>query len=403
MPTESERLPVQVRKEAPDVLVVGASAAGLAAAWAAAGEGADVLLLESRDAIGVPAAPAILAFDFLWGASFRAPPSTIRRRHGGVRVRSPGGYAVDVDAPLALLDRARFDQWLAQEAEKRGARVLTGVKGLRALPDRTLVAEGLEAHGRVTVFADGAGSLARRYLEPLKDPDAVAWGAALELRCPDGGEPEDRVGITLGRHAPGGRSQLNPLDGDRCVHWTFFRGDPKDAERFGRRALALDARLRGWSEEIADGARYVGAMRDPVYAIPGRLSAEGILVAGGAGGQGGLEVGLSAGETAGRVAARAALEGRADARTLGAYERQWKREHQGGYELLRQVADRLMRLDDAELDALLRPWQGRAIPIQDLAALAAPSPARRAQAAWRALAQNPAALPALARAAWKAK
>lgn len=385
------------------MLVVGASAAGLAAAWAAAGEGADVLLLETKDAVGAPPAPAILAFDFLWGASFRAPAPTVRRRHAGVRVRSPGGYAVDVDAPLALLDRARFDQWLAAEAEKRGARILTGVKELRALPDRTLAARGLEARGRVTVFADGAESLARRYLDPLKDPDAVAWGASLELRCPDGCEPEDRVGITVGSHARGGRSQLNPLEGDRCLHWTFYRGEPKEAEAVARRALALDARLRGWPERVAGEARFAGVMRDPVYAIPGRLSGEGVLVAGGAGGQGGLEIGLSAGESAGRVAARAALDGRPDARTLGAYERQWKREHLSGYEFLRQATDRLARLDDADLDALLRPWQGRTIPVQDLAALDASSPARRAQAAWRALARNPAALPALARAAWKAK
>ena len=389
---------METRKETPDVLVVGASAAGLAAAWSAAGEGADVLLLESKDALGVPAPPAALAFDFLWGASFQPPSDLVRRRHGGLRLRSPGGYAVDVDAPLSILDRTRFDRWLAAEAKARGARVLTGVKGLRALPDRTVVADGLEARGAVVVFADGASSLSRTFLQPLRDPDSVAWGAILETDLPEGAEPEARVGITLGSHARGGRSQLNPLEGDRLSHWTFFRGDPADAEGVARRALALDARLRGWPEEMAHKARYAGVARDPVYALPGQLSAEGVLVAGGAGGQGGLEAGLAAGELAGRVAARAALAGTPDAQALGAYERQWKRENLSGYETLRQVTDALARLDDAHLDDLLRPWQGRTMQAGDLAGLAAASPLRRAQAAWRALSENPKALPSLARA-----
>lgn len=386
----------------PDVAVVGASAAGLAAAWAAAGEGADVLLLDSKEAVGTPPSPAMLAFDFLWGASFRPPEACVRRRHPGVRLRSPGGYALDVEAPLSLLDRARFDRWLAAEASKRGARIVGGVKGLRLEADRTLVAEGISERPRVLVFADGPATLARAFVEPVRDPAGVAWGAILELEAPDGVEPEDRVGITLGAHARGGRSQLNPLEGGRLVHWTFFRGAPTQAESIARAALAVDARLRGWPPEAVAHARFAGVAPDPVYALPGRLVAEGVLVAGGAGGQGGLEVGLSAGELAGRVAARAAKEDKVDAQTLGAYERQWKRERLAGYELLRFITDGLARLEDAELDDLLRPWQGRTMPASELAGLGSPSPLKRARSAWRALSANPKAGPALALAAARA-
>lgn len=390
------------RKEAPDVAVVGASAAGLAAAWAAAGEGADVVLLEARETIGVPPLPAALAFDFLWGASFRPPAECVRRRHEGVRLRSPGGYAVDVEAPLSMLDRTRFDQWLASEAGRRGARIVTGVRGLRVRPDRTLAGEGVEVRAGVTVFADGTNSLARTFVDSIRDPGGIAWGAILDLKAPEG-EPENRVGITLGSHARGGRSQLNPLDGDRVVHWTFYRGSPHDAEEVARRALAVDARLRGWPEEVAKEARFTGVAPDPVYALPGRLAADGVVVAGGAGGQGGLEVGLSAGELAGRVAARAALDDDTDASALGAYERQWKREHLAGYEILRFLTDGLARLEDADVDALLRPWQGRTVPVSQVAGLGDASVVRRMHSAWRALASNPRAIPSLAKAAWKAK
>lgn len=390
------------RKETPDVAVVGASAAGLAAARAAAREGADVLLLEAKDAVGAPPPPAAVAFDHLLPASFAPPAATVHRRLAGVRLRSPGGFALDVEAPLSILDRAAFDRWLAREAEAAGARILTGVKGLDAAKDRTLRAPGLEVRAEVVLFADGARSLASRFLRPLRDPHRLAWGAVLELEAPPGAEPEERVGITLGAHARGGRAQLNPLEPPRLVHWTFYRGRPEQAEERARMALALDARLRGWPLDVAGKARFAGVAPDPVYALPGDLVAPGVMVAGGAGGQGGLEAGLGAGELAGRVGARAARERATDARTLGAYERQWTREHLAGHETLRRVTDLLARLDDAELDDLLRPWQGRAMTRAELEDLAAPSLARRARGAWRTLAENPRALPALAKAAWRA-
>lgn len=358
-------------EQAPDVVVIGASAAGLAAAWSAAGEGAHVRLLEAREAIGVPPASASLAFDFLWEAPFRPPASTVRRRHAGLRVRAPGGALVEVDAPLAILDRARFDQWLAKEAEARGATIETGAK-----PDLDAL------RGSVLVFADGARTLATRYLPSQRHPGSLAWGSVLAFEQP-GAQEADRVTLTLGHHARGGRSQLNPLEGDAWTHWTFYRGEAADAEARAREALRIDARLSGWPVSLADEARFVGVAPDPVYTLPGRLSAPNVLVAGGAGGQGGLELGLGAGVMAGRVAARVAT-GHA---SPGDYERAWKREHLRGYRALRTATERLARLPDDEIDRLLAPWDGRRL---DVNALKAPA---------TTLARNPRALPALLRAA----
>ncbi|GEM_PF-6041851 len=359
--------------------VVGASAAGLAASWAAAGEGADVLLLEGRARIGEPPAPASLAFDLLWEAPIRPSPDAVRRRHRGLAVRSPSGACLEVEAPLSILDRGRFDEELAAEAQRRGARVETGVAGLALGPERTLIAQGLVVRPKVIVFADGARTLAAGLLATQRSPGDLAWGAQLAFER-EGAAREERVTLTLGSHALGGRSQLNPLEGDRWTHWTFYRGSPADAEARARAALALDARLRGWPASVADEARFAGVAPDPVYTLPGRLSAPGVLVAGGAGGQGGLEIGLGAGVLAGRVAA-AVARGRAQPRD---YERAWKRRHLAGYLLLRWATDRLARLPDAEVDRLLTPWDRRRI------ALEAPA---------RGLARNPKALPSLARAA----
>src|SRR5581483_8338883 len=100
-------------------------------------------------------------------------------------------------------------------------------------------------------------------------------------------------------------------------------------------------------------------------------------------GQGGLEAGLGAGVLAGRVAARCA-KGRA--KPLD-YERRWKLTRLAGHAALRGATERLARLGDDEVDALLAPWSGRTIPIAQ---------------AWRALG-NPRGVGALARAWWRAR
>ena len=313
---------------------MGASAAGLAAAIAAARGGAQVTLFEARREIGEPPAPAIVGFDFLWPDQIARPGHTVRRRLAGMKLRGIEGSGPIVDAPLTLFDRAKLDAHLAAEAEKCGARIETGAS-----------ADAWERSGAdVIIFADGARSQVARFLKATRDPGSLAWGAVLEFAAPG---DEDRLTLTFGSHAPGGRSQLNPLGGGRWSHWTFFRGAPEQAGSIARRALAVDARAQGWRDI---DARSVGVAPDPVYTIPGQLVANNVMAAGGAAGQGGLEVGLASGWMAGEVAA--------SGRDLAEYERRWRARYQNGYRRLRRVADALAHLTDAELARLMRAWEG---------------------------------------------
>lgn len=384
-----------------DVLVVGASAAGLAAARAAALAGAEVTLLESREEVGVPEPAAVVAFDFLWTAQLSPRGDEVRRRLDGARIQSPGGHALEVAAPLSLLDRARFDQRLAREAQDAGARILTGVRGLAARADRALVADGLEACAPVVIFADGPGTHARRFIPTVRHPESLVWGAA--LRVPRTGALRERLlSLTFGEHAPCGRSQLNPVTDEWWTHWTFYRGAPSEARDRARRSLELDARLRGWDPALAQEAEFLGVAPDPVLTLPRRLAGDGVMAVGGAAGQGGLEMGVAAGETAGEVAAAAIASGRTDARALAAYEREWKRRHMGGYRSLRRATMRLSRLDDEGIDRLLAPWSGWRIPVRDFVGLAHPDPVRRVEAFTKFAARNPHALPGVARVGLKA-
>lgn len=346
--------------------IVGASAAGLAAAIAAARAGADVTLVEAKREVGVPPAPAITGMDFLWPEQFERPPHTTLRRLAGTRLRGSDGRGPLVDDPLWLFDRTRFDQHLAELARKAGARVLTGVEGLEARPDRSLVAPGLELRPEILLFADGARTQATRFLQTTRDPGAMQWVGVLEFEAPE--PPSDgRLYMTLGPHAPGGRSQLNPLGKDRWSHWTFFRGDRSQAEEVSRRALDLDARLMGW--EKVD-ARFAGAGPDPLYTLPHQLVGDRVMATGGAAGQGGFELGLASGWMAGEVAARA-LQGKAE---LGEYERAWKRKHQRSYERVRRSNEALMRLTDAEVREVVGAWHGHRVAARPSLGVVARNP-----------------------------
>lgn len=341
--------------EKTQLAIVGASAAGLAAAIAAARAGIEVTLVEAKREIGVPPSHAIVGLDLLWPAEIERPPHTTRRRLPGTRVRASDGRGVFMDGPLTLFDRARFDTYLADEARRAGARILTGVEGLDAQPDRTLLAPGLEIRPEILLFADGARTQATRYIASMRDPGAVQYGAALELHAPEPDE-ELRVYMTLGPHAPGGRSQLNPLGAGRWSHWTFFRGDPSQAESIARRALEVDARIMGW--EKLD-ARFTGVGPDPLYTLPGQLAGPGVMAAGGAAGQGGLEIGLASGWIAGEAAART-LQGKG---TLDEYERTWRRKFRNFYERARRTNDAIVHLSDSELRDVMARWDGRHIAM----------------------------------------
>lgn len=342
-----------------EVAVLGASAAGLATAIAAAEAGTSVALLKEKAQIGTPPAPAAIGFDFLWPAAIDRPAASVRRRLPGVRLRAATGRGPLVDAPLTVFDRTRLDRALADRAEAAGVQVRTGVDRCRHVSPGRLSWPGGEVDARVVVFADGPFSLARQHLRAHRDPAQLRWGAVLE----GAGDAGDRIAITLGHHARGGRSQLNPVDPGRWTHWTFYRGSPEEAEARARAAFAVDARLHGWKEPAA---RFVGVAADPVFVMPGELARGRIAAVGGAAGQGGLEVGLASGLMAGEAAAR---EARGERGVLKAYERRWRAKYAAGYRRLRSVTDLLSRLDDRAMDVVLGRLDGRAVPVGEFRSL----------------------------------
>lgn len=380
-----------MERERADVVIVGASPAGLTAAREAALGGADVLLCEARAAIGDPPSPAAVMFDALLPEATVIPPGVVARSYCGARLVSPRGATLPLDAPARLLDRTRFDRHLAREAERAGARIRTGSRFHRAMRGR-LEGDGLVAEAPLLLFADGPGSLAGVFLEPLRDPHLLVKGSAYAVRAPGIGE-NAWIDLSVGRHAPYGRSQLNPLHGDAASLWLFHHGSPPD--------LGAACRLHETALALAPGTlrpKLLGDGLDPVLALPRDLVASGVLVAGGAAGQAGIELGLAAGALAGRVAAQATAARDTSREALLPYAREWRRRHQAGLLAHRRGMDLLQRLSDDTLHRLVTSWSGKALPPRLLLDVAHPSPLRRARALLASALRNPRAAPLVARA-----
>ncbi|HEV2231610.1 MAG TPA: FAD-dependent oxidoreductase [Thermoplasmata archaeon] len=179
-----------------DAIVVGAGMAGGAAAIRLAQGKANVLLVER----GVEPGQKNLSGGILWGheldailprwwESMPVERHIVRKRFGMLTKERAVSFDLADDEwrrpPYVAHSvlRARTDAWLAKEAEKAGATVVSGVPVERLLWDgpkvRGIVQDGEKVTAPVTVLCDGANS--RLSLGTPIRPNARLSGEATEL------------------------------------------------------------------------------------------------------------------------------------------------------------------------------------------------------------------------------
>jgi digeranylgeranylglycerophospholipid reductase len=351
-------------REGAEVLVVGASLAGLCAAYSSGQAGADTLLIDAAPEIGERPNPAALLMEPLWRRTgLPIPAEAVERELSGVRVGGPSGRGPLFRLRAIHLDRRRFDRYFAARAVEAGAIVRSGVRVDGLLSSGGVRTESGPVPARVTVFADGAASVVRKAMPTMRNPEDVAWGLDQLLEAHDLGASSYSE-VRFGSFAPGWRAQLNPLGGEQARLWTFIRGVPRE-ELKSCAARAL--RAFGGENRVRILEERVGV--DPAFVVSGRIAGDGVMACGAAAGQGGLEYGALAGLLAGQVAGRAVRRGDTTRRALITYERASKREARAELAAIRWGMKSLSRLSDAELDALFAALHGLTLEGEDLEAL----------------------------------
>ena len=352
-----------------DVLVVGASPAGLMAAISAAKGGAETILVD-RDLAGIDHTANTL-FEGMAGASgINVEDCYLRKELEGMRILSPSGQGASIPAKGYFIDRKKFDEYYLNLAQKSGVALLTAAAGRSRLEGgRRAISLNENGEGnvdeikaRVIVDASGITSrLARQAgLMTMLHPEDIAWAMEADIEHPDLGE-EMFFQYWIGSMAPGWKATFSPAGGDRATLGVFVRGYGQSVHPFFRNFLKLFKAYKSTQYRDIEKMKILSVRRggDPICVLPGEVVADSLMVTGGAAGQSGLAYGMRAGAICGSVAAEAVQAGDVSSRGLAGYERHWKREFYWQYRMGRASLSTLSMMKDAEIDRLVQGLSGK--------------------------------------------
>lgn len=336
-----------------DVIVIGASPAGLMVAWKAARDGAEVLLLEKRRSFNSAPSPADTSFEkFFEMVGLEPKEEYILHRVKGMNIISPFGTVITIDAPGFSIDRGKFDAYYAEMARGAGAEIKMDSNATSFNGGEVVVKEGgtkKEYNGEIVICASGNSEIVKKTgLKTMGYPEDLAYAIQAEIEGVD--VDENYFHYFLGKEvAPGWKATISPKGDGKASVGAFVRGvEPKKYfDGFLQRGMFDRAKILS----MLEGA-------DQIITMPNELVGDRLMVAGGSAGQAGIPYGMAAGMLCGEVAAEAVKIGDYSRGLLSKYERQWKKKFLNHYRAGRFGLKTLEKMSDAELDETMRAFEG---------------------------------------------
>lgn len=190
-----------------DVLIVGAGPAGSSAARAAAEAGGNVLMIEKRRRIGEPVQCAEY-IPRLLTQTVKVPPEAIAQEIEGLITFMPDGEVLRRRAPGLILNRAKFDQALAIEASRAGAKILTRTRAISKEGDGVKIVGPSgedEIRASVIIGADGPDSVVGSWIGQKNKRIMWAMQHTVMLK-----QPTHDTEVYFGKEYPGGYAWLFP-------------------------------------------------------------------------------------------------------------------------------------------------------------------------------------------------
>ncbi|AKB56344.1 MULTISPECIES: NAD(P)/FAD-dependent oxidoreductase [Methanosarcina] len=342
-----------------DIIVIGASPAGMMAARSACEKGAAVLLLEKKEEIGHPPHPANSFFKgMLDKCGEKVDPSYVLHNLKGMKIISPSGRTVEVETTGYAIDKTAFDRFYAKKIMKTGVDLRTGVEvqDIQKEGDKFTVNTSAGVFtSKLVIISDGINSKIASLvgLKTMKHPEDIAWGIELDIKSPGLGKPE-MFEYYVGNHAPGWKTTYSPRGGDNAAIGAYVRRCGTDATPYLNAWVENFKKLKGL-EELEVVRKLSGG--DPIVTIPKEYITDGIMVVGGAAGQSGIGYAMRAGQICGDVAADAISKGNISKSALLTYRKTWEKEFLAEHYLGRIGLETLRKMTDREIDEMARVFE----------------------------------------------
>ncbi|MFH0954844.1 MAG: NAD(P)/FAD-dependent oxidoreductase [Candidatus Micrarchaeota archaeon] len=317
-----------------DVLIIGAGPAGGNAGRNAAELGLKTAILEEHKTVGEPVhCGECLSQLALERQNLKIPDKAISIPVKGVRVIFPNEKSCTVTEPGFVLEKHLFEQWLANEAQKKGAELLLDHKALDLKRENGLwkiQTNHGELSAKIVIDASGIQSIASRKLGLNRRFESVI-GIQHEIReIPS----DDYLDFFLWpEFAPQGYCWSIPKSHNRA-NVGLVTGQKNRAKEF------CDAFVKRRKWENKTIVKTFGGLIPSSGPLP-KTYFDGLMLIGDAAGftsplfEGGTHLGLASGNFAAQVAAKAIGKNNWGSGALWEYEQLWKKEFPAYHSLMK--------------------------------------------------------------------
>ncbi|MDD1771744.1 MAG: NAD(P)/FAD-dependent oxidoreductase [Methanomassiliicoccales archaeon] len=307
-----------------DVVIVGAGPAGSTTARFAAEAGVDVLVLERRAKVGVPVRcgefmPSLEEMTNMFpdvgdmAELFEVPADLVSLKCDVTRIYSPKFTRYELPFLGYTTDRDRLDQFYASQAEKAGARIMTGQKVVE-VKEGMVRTDDLIVKAKVIVGADGPMSMVGKAFGLPRSAD-LCPAVTTQVK----GDFEPVCEMYFGTIAPGGYAWVIPKKGAANVGLGV---DRKFGEETVNQYFNEFVKVKGLKADKPEG-KFVPMSMPCKRTVSGQA-----ITVGDAAGQvmavngGGIPIARLAGRVAGKAVAENVLKGT----SLQKYDEEWRRQ-----------------------------------------------------------------------------
>lgn len=349
-----------------DTIIVGAGPAGLLTATKIAEGGHDVLVLEEHKKIGEPDHCAgLLSSSGLGSLNLKPPDDVIQNTVSGARIYAPSGHSIFIERgrrEAFVVDRRRFDSWLAEKAVDKGVSITTDSKVMQVIGSKTgthsIKTNTQNYEAKSVVIAEGTRSVLSKSVGfPVVSKRSKLPAYQYEVKGVD--IEEDLVEMFYGRQlAPGFFAWIIPLGDGRARVGLASSNKSK---------IRLDSALRhhpiiGDRLENAETVRGMGGIvlvSQPVS----RVSTDGMVIVGDTAGMvkattgGGVIIGGLTAQIAGVSIDEALQEGEISRKKLSRYDKRCKSTYYRELQTMYMAQKALTSLTDKGLDSVMRDAQ----------------------------------------------